>query len=127
MHSLDEWGQSGLRAGVLKALPPSNIIEARRMWGADQQRRQPGAKNAPGGDEGNKLPEALQKALDVFNEQLKKHPDGVFKSTWREAAVKTGAVAEGSFSWAVRELEKRGKVVIQDTTGRYLLGQSPAG
>jgi hypothetical protein len=126
-HPLDEWGQPGLHAGVVKSLPSDQIIEARRMWAADQQRRQPGAKNAPGGEDGKKLPEALQKGLDVFNGLLAQHPEGVLKSTWREAAVKSGAVAEGSFGWTVRELEKRGKVVIRDTTGRYLPGESPSG
>lgn len=122
MHSLDEWGYPGLRAGVLKSLDNGHIIEARRLWQADQVRRQPGAKNAVGDDDADKLSNTLESALKVFQELYEKHPDGVFKSTWREGC-ETVQISSGSFHWITQQLERRGKVQIPDTTDRYLPGK----
>jgi hypothetical protein len=119
--SLDEWGYSGLRANVLTPVSSDHIIEARRLWSADQQRRQTG-KNAPGGEDGGKaLTGNLETVLAVFRELYAQHPDGVFKAMWR-AACEDAGIKPGSFGWLSKTLADRGKVKMPDTTGRYYPG-----
>jgi hypothetical protein len=119
-RALDEQGFPGLSAKVLRSLGSDQIIEARRMWAADQQRRQPGAKNAIGEDGPKALSDTLERALSVLREQLADNPEGVFKTKWR-AACEAKEVRAGSFDWIVKELTRRGKVKMPDTTGRYVL------
>jgi AAA domain-containing protein/bifunctional DNA primase/polymerase-like protein len=118
-HALDEWGYPGLSANVLKPLSSDNILEARRLWRADQQRRQPGAKNAAGDDDGSALSDTLKQGLEVFEGLLKGYPAGVFKAAWRKQCEEVG-IKSGSFDWMTKELVRRGKVSAPtDTTGRY--------
>ena len=117
--SLDEHGFPGLSASVIERLPGEHIIEARRLWQADQQRRLPGAKNAPGGEDSKKhLSKSLELALGIFQELYAEYPDGVFKSRWRTACEERD-IKPGSFDWITKELERRGEVYVPDTTGRY--------
>ncbi len=116
--SLDEWGYTGLHASTLAPVGSEHIIEARRLWAADQQRRTTG-KNAPGNEDDNKaLSGSMGDALQVLKDLYEQHPDGVFKATWRTACEAKG-IKRGSFDWLTKELEKRGKVRMPDTTGRY--------
>ena len=125
-HSLDEHGYPGLSAKVVRLLDADQIIEARRLWGADQQRRQPGAKNAIGSDDPHPLSEQLIKGLEAFKEVLEEYPDGVFKGTWRKYCEDKGIKA-GSVDWVTKELVRRGKVrAPTDTTGMYQLATSDA-
>jgi hypothetical protein len=119
--SLDEWGYPGLRANVYAPLTSDHVIEARRLWQADQQRRM-GGKNAPGGeDDGKALTGNLETVLAVFRDLYAQHPDGVFKAAWRTACDEAG-IRPGSFGWLCKELERRGKVKTVDSIGRYYPG-----
>jgi hypothetical protein len=123
---LDAWDFPGLRAGVVKALDHAAIIDARRLWQADQARRMPGAKNAVGDGAGDKtLSETLTTAMKVFEVLYQQHPDGIFKATWREKAIENG-VAQGSFDWITKELVRHGKVCQPDSTGRYMPVKTPS-
>lgn len=117
-RSLDAWGYPGLHASVVKPLGADHIIEARRLWQADQQRRQ-NAKNAPGNaDDDRALSTTLEQGLGILRELYLQYPDGVWKANWRGACEVKG-IKPGTFDWLRKELEKRGKVTIPDTTGRY--------
>jgi hypothetical protein len=118
-YSLDSRGYPGLSAKVLRPLEADHILEARRLWSAEQQRRQPGAKNAASGDDTKDLSKIVQSALDIFDELAKEFPDGVFKATWREHCVQ-GGIKAGSFDWVSKALLRLGKVREADTTGRLV-------
>ncbi|MGH7485207.1 MAG: AAA family ATPase, partial [bacterium] len=121
VHSLDHNGYPGLSAKVVKSLDSDHLLEARRLWTADQQRRQPGAKNAVGDDDTKALSDTLRQGLAIFEELLKQYPDGVFKAAWRKQCEEEG-IKSGSFDWLTKELIRRGKVSAPiDTTGRYTL------
>lgn len=120
-RSLDHLGYPGLSAKVLKPLNSDHIIEARRLWTAEQQRRQPGAKNAVGDDDTKALSDTLKQGLAIFEALSREHPDGVFKATWRKKCEDDG-IRSGSFDWLTKELVRRGKISAPtDTTNRYTL------
>jgi hypothetical protein len=116
--ALDARGYPGLSASVLTPLDSSHIIEARRMWAAEQQRRASGAKNAVGGEDSKPLSETLQRAYEVLTTLAAQYPAGVFKATWRAECVAKGINA-GSFDYITKELERQGKVARDETTGGY--------
>lgn len=123
-QELDKWGFPRLSAKVLKPLASDQIILARRMWAADQQRKMTGAKNAPGGDDTGITP-TLQKALDAFKTALAEHPAGVYRSVWRSAYDAAG-LAPGSFDWCQKQLQRAGKVRFDDQAGYFQLGADEA-
>jgi hypothetical protein len=111
--ALDAQGYPDLSAKVLRSLDDSHIIEARRMWTAEQQRRQPGAKNAIGGEDSKPLSETLAKGYEALTTLYEKHPNGVFKSAWRTACEAKGIKA-GTFDWMTKEVARHGKVTSKD-------------
>jgi hypothetical protein len=121
--ALDHFGFLGLSANVYRALPSDQVIEARRLWSSEQQRKS-GAKNAVGGEDPNEqLSDKLAKGMHTFERCVQQTPEGVFKSSWRQACEEAG-IAAGSVNWVMTELVKRGKVVQPDTTMRDYLGNS---
>lgn len=117
-HSLDEWGYPGLRAGVLKSLTSDQIAEARVLWSADQRRKMSKNSLGDGREDAERLSGKLETALAELERLYAEHPDGVFKSDWRKACIDAG-IPSGSFDWTTKELQRRNKVIIPDTTGRF--------
>jgi hypothetical protein len=117
--SLDEKGFPGLSAKVLEHLPSDQIIEARRIWEAQQQRRQSGAKNAVGEGDPKALSDTLERGFQVLKKLCKDDPDGVFVAAWKAGCVEA-KIPAGSFHYVSQELIRKGKVKVPDTTGRYV-------